>query len=352
MVQKRVTIHDVAKEAGVSITTVSRYLNQRFEAMGEDTKNRIADVIAKLNYLPNALARGLKSNQSGTIAVIVVNISYPYCVSLIQTLSNCMASEGYNVHVCETGGDAKRETQILMNVMSKQVDAVIIQTNGDNNPLLADIAGQIPVILVDRQFDVPGTFCVVTNNRDASYQITDYLFQEGYQEILFVTEAEERISTRTERKAGYVDACLHHLREPLVGYVDRRNPQTFVDLATSVRARRYPEPLAIYTANGLLMMQLYRELKDVLHAGRRPDASHQPVGIATFDEPDWVGIVTPSMTCVHQPVEQIGAWAAKTVITQMKRGQTRRRAQKLHVLPSSLVIGESTQLSRSQQQVD
>jgi LacI family transcriptional regulator, kdg operon repressor len=348
MTQRRVTIQDVARHAGVSITTVSRYLNQRYDAMSDDTKNRIAGVIAELKYQPNALARGLKSNQSGMIAVVVVNISYPYCVSLIQTLSNRLSPVGYNVHVCETGGDPKREAQILANVISKQADALIIQTNGDNNELLANIANQIPVILVDRQFNIPGTSCAVTNNQEASYQITDYLFQEGYHEILYVTEEEERISTRIERKTGYIKACRAHGKVPWVGFVDRQNLQTFADLAASIEADKHQKPFAIYTANGLLMMQLYRNLQGLLYT----DRPHVPIGIATFDEPDWVGIVNPSMTCVRQPVEQIGEWTAKVVVTQIKSGKSQKRTQKVRILPSSLVIGESTRLLQTNRRVD
>jgi LacI family transcriptional regulator, kdg operon repressor len=348
MTQRRVTIQDVARLAGVSITTVSRYLNQHYDAMSDDTKNRIRDVIADLNYQPNALARGLKSNQSRMIAVVVVNISYPYCVSLIQTLSNSLSPVGYNVHVCETGGDARRETQILTNITSKQADALIIQTNGDNNELLAEIAGHMPVVLVDRQFDIPGTSCIVTNNHDASYQITDYLFKEGYSEILYVTEVEEHISTRIERKSGYIEACRNHGKAPWVEFVDRQNPQTFAELASSLEERRHQEPFAIYTANGLLLMQLYRNLRGLLRKVKQP----VQIGIATFDEPEWVSLVNPSMTCVRQPVEQIGEWAAKAVVTRIKKGEAQMRTRKVRVLPSSLVIGDSTRLLPVPEQAD
>ncbi len=344
MSQKRVTIQDVAKQAGVSITTVSRYLNRKFDAMGEDTKERISQVIEELQYRPNALAQGLKSNQSGMIAVIVVNISYPYCVSLIQTLSNRLSPAGYNVLVCETGGDGNREAHVLSSLISRQVDGIIIQTNGDNNAAIGDIALQIPVVLVDRQFEIKGTSCVVTNNRDASFELTDYLFGEGYKSVLFVTETEGCISTRVERKAGYVDACRNRNQEPWIGFVNRSRPLTFIDIAREIQMVKHQSPFAVYTANGLLMMQLLRELQ-----GIQPTNGfvQHGVGFATFDEPDWVGIVSPSLTCVHQPVEQIGEWAAKVILTRIARGQAAKRTQKIHVITSKLIFGESTRLKES-----
>ncbi|MHB1682765.1 MAG: LacI family DNA-binding transcriptional regulator [Bacilli bacterium] len=337
MTGKRVTIHDVAKAAGVSITTVSRYLNQRYDAMSGETKVRIADVIANLHYRPNALAQGLKGNRSKMISVMVVNIGYPYNVSLIRTLTHELDPAGYNLLVCESEGDREREAHLLRSLVAQQIDALVLQTNGDNNALVAEIAAQFPVILVDRHFDIPRVTCVVTDNEPASATLASALYREGYERVLFVTEREDGVSTRQQRLDGYRRACGEYGRNPWIGYVDRGDPATFAALVPEVETAAAGGPVAVYTANGLLMLKLYPALRalSTTQTGR--------IGLATFDEPDWAPLVFPPLTCVRQPTAEIGAWVGKRLLALLDgRGKLGKPA--LRTLPSTLIWQKSTSL--------
>jgi len=338
--QKRVTIQDVAKQAGVSITTVSRYLNGRFDAMSEDTQHRIRDVIATLNYQPNVLAQGLKGNRSKTVAVVVVNIGYPFCVSLIRALQDVFTPAGYSLVVVETGGDSAREYNCLLSLQAQQVDAFVLQTNGDNNRLVEEMATRIPVVFVDRQFPIPGVTSVITNNEVASFDLTSHLFLEGYRRVLYVTEAPDKVSTRTERIDGYRKACKAHKIAPWIALVDRNVPSTFTTAAEQLSdAAESRSPQAVYTANGLLMLELY----PFLRTQNWPVPSQ--LGIATFDEPDWVHIATPSITCVRQPVADIGAYTANTVLHLLE--DYKKPETQVQILDSVLVLRDSTRLRTS-----
>ena len=154
MPDKKVTIKDVAREAGVSIATISRYLNQNYSSMSEATKNRIEEVIQNLNYHPNKMAQGLKG-QSRTIAVVVVNMSYPFCVSVIRSISEVLNESGYSLLVCETGEDPDKELTLLRSLVANGVDGIILQTNGKNNDVLHDLAKKMPIVLVDRGHPTP-----------------------------------------------------------------------------------------------------------------------------------------------------------------------------------------------------
>jgi LacI family kdg operon repressor len=335
---KRVTIRDVAQRAGVSITTVSRYLNQNYGSMSEATKERIAQVIEELGYRPNKLAQGLRG-LSRTVAVLVVNMGYPFCVSVIRSLSNALHSAGFSLMVYETGGDAEREKALLESLISHQVSGLVIQTNGANNDVLAKLARQIPVVIVDRRFHVPGAINVITNNVEASESLVDALFQKGYHKVLYVTEALENISTRVERLQGYEAACRRHGSEPWVAWVRRNDKDSMRAAAHMLESSFEGHPIAVYTANGLVMLELYPYIKSLRL--RVPEE----LGIATFDEPDWVKITSPQLTCVRQPTEEMGECAAQAILAQLQDdNKPAKRRSSVKVIESTVILDASTAL--------
>ena len=316
MGNQSVTIKDVAKAAGVSITTVSRYINKRYESMSVETRERIEKVIEELNYQPNKMAQGLKG-QTRTIAVVVVNLGYPFAVSVIRSISSVLSEMGYALLVGESADDTEQEAQLLQSLMSQGVDGIIIQTSGQNNELLERIAAEKPVVLIDRQFDVPGASNVITNNQEASRELTERLFQQGYQHVVFVSEEPSNLSTRVERLDGYLAACRAASIPSDVRWVLREDPVSIAALAKDLQSQPPKKPFAVYTANGLVMLELYPKLTHLRYS------IPNEMGIATFDEPDWVHVTRPRLTCVRQPTDEMGITAAQTVL----RRPTDRPAQ-------------------------
>lgn len=310
MANQSVTIKDVAKAAGVSITTVSRYINKRYESMSVETRERIEKVIAELNYQPNKMAQGLKG-QTRTIAVVVVNLGYPFAVSVIRSISSVLSEMGYALLVGESAGDTEQEAQLLQSLMSQGVDGIIIQTSGQNNELLERIAEEKPVVLIDRQFDVSGASNVITNNQEASRELTERLVQQGYQHVIFVSEEPSNLSTRVERLDGYVAACRTANIPSDVRWVLREDPVSIAALAKDLQNQPPKKPFAVYTANGLVMLELYPKLTHLRYS------IPNEMGIATFDEPDWVQVTHPRLTCVRQPTDEMGITAAETVLRRL-----------------------------------
>ncbi|WP_206832325.1 LacI family DNA-binding transcriptional regulator [Alicyclobacillus fructus] len=331
---KRATIQDVAREAGVSVTTVSRYLNGRYESMSDRTREKIADVIARLGYRPNALAKGLKAQRTQTVGAIVVNMGYPFCVGFLRAFSRALGAEGYHLMVAESEGDARRERQLIESLVANRVEAIALQTSGANNDYLEDLAREMPVVLVDRAFSLPHAYAIGTNNRDASREMAWQLFDLGYERIVYLTEDERGIPTRTERLEGYLEACRVALREPEVMRVRRGDASSFADAIARVDAEiRRGRRTAVYSANGLILMECYRALRQLGHPV--PSA----LGLATFDHPDWADLVDPPLTCVRQPVDEMGEEAARMVIARLRGEDV---PEKTRVLASTLVMREST----------
>jgi LacI family kdg operon repressor len=337
--RSRVTIKDVACAAGVSITTVSRYLNQQYTSMSETTKQRIEQVIRELGYRPNKLAQGLRG-ASRNVAVVVVNMGYPFCVAVIRALSDVLQQAGFSLMVYESGGDANRERTLLESITAHQVEGLVIQTNGANNRFLADLARTLPVVIVDRRFQIPHATNVITDNAEASEHLVDALYDQGYQRILYVTEPLDGISTRTDRLAGYEASCRRHGHEPWIAWVRRGDTESMAAAAAQLKtAAALDQPIAVYTANGLVMLELYPHLRAL-----GLDVPQQ-LGIATFDEPEWAHIASPALTCVRQPTAQIGACAAQVILSARDSQGTNPPRARLRVFPSEMVLNASTQLS-------
>lgn len=124
--RKKVTIVDVAKQAGVSKTTVSRYLNGRYEYMSEQSRARIAAVIEELGYRPSSLARSLKSRYRYVLGVVVADITDPYCARLLRGIAERCAQAGYRILFGDSAGDKSRELDYIQDMLDQSVDGILL----------------------------------------------------------------------------------------------------------------------------------------------------------------------------------------------------------------------------------
>jgi LacI family kdg operon repressor len=148
---------DVAKEANVSKSTVSQYLNQRFEYMGEDTKKRVEEAIQKLNYRPNIIARSLRQKKTSTIGVIVANILHSFSTQVIRSIEDVCSESNINVIVCNADDNPNKERMYIEMLRNKQVDGLIIFPTGGNLDLYQEMEKEnFPIVFMDRY--VEGAF--------------------------------------------------------------------------------------------------------------------------------------------------------------------------------------------------
>lgn len=150
MVQKRATIKDIAEQAGVSGTTVSRYLNGKFNYMSEETKKRIEIVIDELGYRPSNIARTLKSNKSKLVGAVIADIENPFSNKIIKGLTDKANELGYSLMISVSNNSVEKENESIARFLDNQVDGLIINTVGENEPTLKKIQKQIPLVLIDR----------------------------------------------------------------------------------------------------------------------------------------------------------------------------------------------------------
>ena len=201
MDKKSITINDVAKAAGVSKATVSRYLNGKTSLMTKETSDRIASVIELLNYRPSEVARSLKSRKTKTIGVILADIRSPFYAAVLSGIEEILLEHDYSAIFVNSGKSHEMELRNIEYFLSRNVDGILINTTSYNNEeLIAMTASRIPIVLIDRYIN-NHTFSIVTIDCEMMFtQIFDHLEGEGYNRFAFFVGQWKSNSTRIRRR--------------------------------------------------------------------------------------------------------------------------------------------------------
>lgn len=200
-----VTIHDVAREAGVSHTTVSRALNNKGE-LSPDTRARILAVAERLHYVPSAVAQALSSGATKTLGLIITNSASPVYAAVVRAIEGAAHAVGYGLLLCNSAGSQDQALRCLAMLRSKQVDGLILApTQTDRRDIDALYRSGIPFVLLLRHFPDLPTDYVIMDNPEAGRLATDHLLQRGHRRIAHVA-GPAHISSAQGRLAGYQQA--------------------------------------------------------------------------------------------------------------------------------------------------
>ena len=199
------TIKDVAREANVSIATVSRVLNND-KAVRAVTKKAVHDAMDRVNYTPNSVARSLKTNSTSIIAMLVSDISNSFFTAIAKSIEDYVCTYGYNMIVCSTDGQKEKEIEYLKMLKERHVDGIVLNTTNQNDSLIAQLSKEIPIVLSNRNITEPnfhGDF-VDSDNITGMFDLTTHLIEHGHKKIGFI-RGPVGLSTSEERLKGY---CL------------------------------------------------------------------------------------------------------------------------------------------------
>lgn len=193
-------IRDVARRAGVSPSTVSRVLSGNAFVEPEKRK-RVLKAVQELNYKPNIAARSLKTGRSNLIGIIIPDIMNPYYPQVIHCMERCAEKEGLSIILCDAQGDPEREKIHFETLKHLFVDGILYIASTENTDVVNEYIGQIPIVIVNRTFDVAAP-CINIDNVDASFQMTSYLIRKGHREIaVYVNDTNRQYNTG--RMEGY-----------------------------------------------------------------------------------------------------------------------------------------------------
>lgn len=329
----KITIKDIAQEAGVSVTTVSRVLNDKPD-VSTTTKKKIKKVIDKLGYNPNGIARGLVLKKTNTIGLIIPDISNPYFPEVARGIEDNAKKEGYSVIFCNTDNNKQAEIEAIELLKSKRVDGIILSLSISNKSQLEKLENdKIPVVQIDR--NIPGSkiSSVLINNFLSAYKATMYLIKLGHTKIAHIT-GEMETNTARERLFGYKKALQEAEIEYRVEWVlqgDYSKESGFQQ--TNELLLMKEKPTAIFAANDLMALGAYEA--SFHYRLNIPD----DISIIGHDNIDMAELIRPGLTTIAQPKYKLGELATQILIDEIE-GRSNERQE--IILNPELIIRKST----------
>lgn len=326
MAGKNLTITDIARTAGVSKTTVSRYLNGKYEYMSPETRERIRNVIDLTGYHPNSIARSLKSQKSMLIGLIIADIESPFSSAAVKSIGDALRTTGYNIITANCDNSYQREKEYLRSLMNQQVDGLIVNTTTRHNSTLISLANDgMPIVLIDRFINDYTLDIAYFQNRRPMFEVMEHLHAQGYGRIALFVQPYEEISPRGLRRDAFVE------RMAAFGVDDPQKQVFVVDLSDRQSVRQQVKalceisagdaaPPAIIATNGVTLMHVAQA---VLSLGL--SMPHE-IGLAGYDdwgwasELGWAGMIGVGLTALTPSVHELGALTASMLLDRM-RGQ-------------------------------
>jgi LacI family transcriptional regulator len=332
---KRVTIAEVAELAGVHKATVSRALNVRTEhQVNSVTAKRIQRAAKQLGYIPNIMARGLRTSLSMTVGVIMPDLTNPLFPPILRGIENYLSPRGYTALVANTDGRESLEQAAFDSLLERRVDGFIMATGLAVHPLLAEAYERdVRVVLVNRRsFDVP--YPLVTGDDAAGITAAvDHLVQLGHRKILHIA-GPSSFSTSVVRADAFTAACAANKG---VSYSVAEGSALSVEVGEScmdtVLMARAALPTAIVAGNDLLALGVLRSLRK--HGLKCPD----DVSVVGFNDMPFAEDFQPPLTTIRVPHLQMGTEAARLLLAGIAADV---QTPVTVTLPVSLIVRAST----------
>jgi LacI family transcriptional regulator len=306
-----VTMADVAREAGVSSMTVSRVINNKGDVSPE-TRRRVLEVVERLGYRPSSIARGLATRRTGTIGLVVPDVSNPFFADVAFGVEQLAYAEGYNVFLCNTEEDPQHELAVLHSLEEKRVDGLILCSSRLGEDELRDVVAEhFSVVLVNRCLVGQPVRSVVLDDQAGGQMATRHLLEAGHRAIGFLSGPEVSHSGR-QRAKGY-RAALANFGLPY--YPDWVQP-CFPEVEGGYQAscdllRMHPELSALFCYNDLVAVGVLQACAEL---GRRVPGDLAVVG---YDDIRLAALVTPPLTTCRVPRYDLGAEAMRLLLVQI-----------------------------------
>jgi len=305
------TIKDVARYTGLSIATISKYINGG--NVLEKNRVLIEEAIKALDFKVNEIARGLKTNKSMTIGVLIPSLENVFITSIISNIESILIQNGYSTIICDYRENEKLEREKTEFLLSKMVDGIITMPYSNNGEhIKRALEKNIPVVLIDRPIKDVNCDVVLVDNLNASYDAIEQLITRGHKRIGIICGPEE-IFTSQERLKGYLRVYEDYSMEVDPRLIKHGNYQ--IDSGyklTNELLDMEPRPTAIYVTNYEMT------LGAIMAINERGVSIPDELSIIGFDNIQMAKIVKPPLSIVVQPMQQIGETAANILLKRLK----------------------------------
>lgn len=329
---KMPNIYDVAREAKVSVFTVSAVINNNGQ-VSSASQRRVQAAIEKLNYRPNLLARSLAKRQTFTIGIVVPDISNPFFPQVVRGAEDVLQKAGYSAILCNSDDQAEKEEHYLEFLMSRRVDGIILaKTPTKMNPAVRQrlLDSKIPLVLLMRTSPDVSADAILTDDAGGAFEAVSHLAGLGYKNIAVVSGPLD-VSNAIDRQNGYLKALSSHKLklDPKLVYEGDYRMDSGYRAGLTLLPRR---PEAVFVANYMMMIGFIKAADELgLHCP-------EDFAIVSFDDYPWLGLFRPRMTTVEIPKYDLGATGAQCLLNRL---EAKTQKQSIVKLPTQLRVRES-----------
>lgn len=331
-----ITIKDIAREANVSIATVSRALNNKSN-VDEYTKQNILKIAEELKYKPNFIARNLVKQETNVIGLVLPEIQGDFFTEIIKGIDQHAFPRGYNTVVA--GSHSQRTiVESMIHFMDKSmIDGIIIMVPAVNDQIKEIIdRSTIPVVLISGKNELVDIDTVSIDNYQGAYSMTDYLIKQGYTKIAHVRGPSNN-NDAVERKKGYLDALKAYgipVREDWI--INGEFSLKGGEYAASRLLSLLDKPEVIFAGNDMMAIGCYKVIR--AHGLKIP----QDIGVTGFDDISISDLLNPRLTTVHVPISELGRTAANLLLNRIEKEKNNEQIEPKHIkISTGIIIGGS-----------
>jgi LacI family transcriptional regulator len=329
------TILDVARLAGVSPITVSRVIN-RSGYFSQQTGQKVEAAIRELGYVPNTLARSLRSKRTNTLALVITDITNPFFTTLARGVEDTASEAGFTVIFCNTDESQEKEDKYLQVVLQKQVDGILL-VPAHSSPESIDLIQKhgTPLVVLDRHIPGASVDVVRGDSEGGAYQLTRLLLSLGHRRIAIIS-GPQVVSTSVDRVGGYQKALQEAGLENNPAYVfyGAFTQDSGYELTCRALALDSP-PTALIAANNFLGIGA---LKALQASGIQVPADFS---LASFDDlPQALLISFPFFTVASQAAYEMGRQATQLLLERLEKDHS--DAYREIILPCEIIVRAST----------
>src|SRR5258707_3213489 len=314
--------------------TVSRVISGR-PGVDAEAQGRVEEAVAALDYVPNRIARGLISQKTETLGLIVPDVANPFFAPVVRGAETAARRSGYRLLLCNSEGDLRLEREYIEDLVSHRVEGLLLAPASDRSRtvLLPLLRGGFPLVLIDRALPDVDCDLIVSDSASGARRLVDHLIEVGHRQIAHITDAEDT-STGRERLRGYREA----IEAAGLAYRDELVFRTTVDQLGGYRATQQilgldDLPTAIFAVNNMTAVGAMQALRE------RSLSVPQDIGLVCFDDVEHLAVLSPFLTVIDQPAETFGSLGAQLPLERIS-GKAGVRSRRI-VLQCDLVVRQS-----------
>lgn len=331
--KKKVSLKDIAQEAGVSTALVSYVLTNKEEKarVGQEMAKKIRKIARKLNYQPNHIARSLKSGRSDTIGLIVADISNPFFANIARTIEDEAKRNNYTVIFGSSDENVDKSRDLINVLLNRQVDGLILIPTEGSEQQIKNLQNQnVPFVLIDRYFpDIPASHISI-NNYESAYNAVTHLIKMGRQQIGMIAY-KTALHHISERKRGYTEALGEKKSQMKLARYSHLKEDIKLAIDQLLKARK-PADALFFATNSLAI----EGLKYINELGIRVP---EELAVVSFDESEAFDLFYSPVTYVRQPILEMGKTAVRVLLDQIKDAD---KPAELICIDTELVIRRSS----------